>query len=280
MLRRLRRALSRRVVRARKYLWQRVRLSRTSDRRVVFVVGCQRSGTNMLMRAIDRSPLTWIYNEGTNAAFADYRLRPTPVIERLVQRSPAPTVVFKPICDAHLTDRLIEQHRDARAVWIYRDYADVCNSMVALWGDHEKEIVRQITERRWGALGWRGERLSASTIQVMDRLYHEGLTSAEGAALVWYMRNRFFFELGLMEDRRVRLARYEDLVASPSRTFSSCFAFLDCPFDAAFVSDVVSSSVRKQARPHLAPAIEALCGELLARLDREYARHERSGGST
>ena len=86
--------LVRRAKRARRYLWQRRNLSSDLSRVAIFVCGCQRSGTNMLLDIAQQSPHTWIYNEGDRAAFDNFRLRESPRIERLIAKSPGPTVLL------------------------------------------------------------------------------------------------------------------------------------------------------------------------------------------
>lgn len=285
---RLRRATPRKLARhalaqarrGQKYLWQRRHLDRGVPKLGVFVVGCQRSGTNMLTRVIDRSPHAWVYPEDPySAAFRDHRLRSPEVVDRLIRRSVAPTVAFKPICDSHLTDELVARHERSKAIWIYRGYRDVANSAVKNWGTHQVDIARWIVERNWEILDWRGERLGTEVDGLIRRVYRAEMSPQEGAALFWYTRNHFYFELGLDEEDRVLLVQYEDLVAHPAEAFRRVFEFIRCPFDPAFVSDVFLSSIGKTEFPAIDPRIESACEELQARLDTRYAEQsERWSG--
>ena len=87
-------------------------------RQVSFVFGCQRSGTKMVMWVLEKSPATRIYHENHASAFSDFQLRPDPIIRALVQASPAPAQIFKPICDSHRAGELLNQHPGSRALWI------------------------------------------------------------------------------------------------------------------------------------------------------------------
>ena len=258
-----------RLTRARKFAWQWLHESSGLGATPIFVVGAQRSGTNMFMETVDRSPQVWTYNEGSRVAFRDYRLRSAERTARLVRRSPARSVVFKPLCDSHLTDRLLEQQPGSKAVWLYRSYADVINSGLRMWGGNERAI-RWITEGRWLDLGWRGERLSLEALDLVEQHYRAGLSPQEATALFWYLRTGFFFELGLYRDPRVLLVRYEDLVGEPERSFGRCFAFLGCELELEWLSDVVVSSVGKHDPPPLKPAIQALCEQRMRQFDSCY----------
>jgi len=258
--------------RLRKWLWQRRHLDRNPEKTTVFVVGCQRSGTNMLMDTIERAPDAWVYHEDSRSvAFRNYRLRSDEVIERLIRRSYARTVGFKPVCDSHWTDRLLDRHPDSRAIWIYRDYQDVANSAVRNFGAHQADIVRWIVEKDWKTLDWRGERLSESTVDLVHRVYRSDLSPEEGAALFWYMRNQLFFELSLHRDERVLFVRYEHLVGRPGEVFPRVFSFIGCTLDPVFYAGVFESSVRKHAFPEIDPELRKACEELQARLDAEHA---------
>src|ERR1700721_775604 len=67
---------------------------------VVFVGGVQRSGTEMVMDVLERSPDTRVFHEQDPRAFDRFELRADEVIRPLA-RSVAPCVVFNPFCDNH-----------------------------------------------------------------------------------------------------------------------------------------------------------------------------------
>jgi hypothetical protein len=269
---RIRSEAATRASRARRYLEQRRRFDAGTPRTPVFVVGCQRSGTNMVMWTLERSPEVWAYHEHRlSAAFRDYRLRPTPVIERLIRKSPAPLVAFKPICDSHLTDRLLERHAGSRAIWIYRHFGDVANSAARNFGDHVRDILRWIVQGDSDWLGWRGERLAPDAVDLVREVYRDDLSLEEAGAVFWYLRNRFFFDLGLERDPRVLLVRYEDLVSGSQAPFQRIFDFAGGQLDPAWLADLFASSIGKHRFPDVQPRVEAACRELAARLDAAHA---------
>jgi len=263
-----------RAVRSVRWLRARRSFDARGARSALFVVGCQRSGTNMLAWTLERAPGAWVHHEHRwSAAFREYRLRPTPVLERLIARAPAPLVVFKPICDAHLTDRLLARHAGSRAVWIFRRYADVANSSVRNWPGHSRDILRWIVEGDTDLLGWRGERLAPDAIGFVREVYRPEMPDEAAAAVFWWLRNRFFFELGLDRDPRVQLVRYEALVSDGDEPFERLFAFAGLPFEPRFVEAVFESSVGKSPFPAIDPRITARCDELLSRLEQSHAEH-------
>jgi len=53
----------------------------------VYLIGLQRSGTNMVARGLEEAPEFEVRNENDRAAFERFQLRPDPVIRDLVARS-------------------------------------------------------------------------------------------------------------------------------------------------------------------------------------------------
>jgi len=266
-LARLRRGIVSRGSRLRKFVAQRLRAP-SADPRTVFVLGCQRSGTDMLMSVLDAAPDTWTYGEDAPAAFRDFQLRPLEVIDGLVRRNRGEIVAFKSICDSHRADELLDRYPRSRVVWIYRDYRDVANSAVRKWGEHQKDIMRWIHRRDFERLGWRGERLSADFVAWVDALAPESLSPHEAAALFWILRNRFFFDLGLDRRGDVLLVRYEDLVHHPRLGAERIFRFLGVGFQERYVAGLRTSSVGKRHFPGAREEIVRTCEELTERLDR------------
>lgn len=254
-------------------------LTRGSDRPApLFLVGCQRSGTNMLMDVLEQDPNTWTYNEDHPKAFDNYRLKPREPRMRLLRAARCRWVVFKPLCDSQHIDRLLAEHPDGKAIWPFRRYQDVANSALKNFGeDHQLWMVRMAaTSPQWDH--WLVDRMPAERRELVRRLYDAGMSRHTAAALKWYLRNAIYFDFGLEEQPdRVLLICYEDLVRQPAEQFRAVFDFLDLSFDPACVSDVFSTSVHKQDFPPIDPRVEALCEEMTERLQGVVRNHRKAG---
>ena len=239
----------------------------------VFIVGCNRSGTNMVCGAIGRSPHGWDYRERDfSLAFRSYYLRAGWIIEQLIRRTPAPIVSFGSILDSQFTDDLLARFEGAKALWVYRNYEDVANSCARMaWGHELTNFARWVAHGENERLGARGERISTETVQLFRDHYTDELTLEDAACLYWYMRNQLYFDLNLHEESRVLLVQYEDAVMNSEKAFRRVFDFLGFPYHPTVIADVSANSVGKHPRPMIDQAIGEVCGALISDLDACFA---------
>jgi hypothetical protein len=252
------------------------RLSRagiSSGKTPVFVVGCQRSGTTMFLRVLNRSPSVAVFEETNARAYSEgWRLRSDDHLRYLIHRTNTNIVAFKPLNDAQRVDRLLASHLDSKAIWIYRDYADVANSMVAMWGGAQIDHIRQIARGRFSDPGSAalGERINATHAKFIKELGESRLSAFDAAAAVWLLRNSIFFDLELQKRTDVLLFNYEDAVSYPERCFSRVFRFLGADSTPDSYGEIVPTSVGKHEAPAIAPLIRTACDRLKQRLDACY----------
>lgn len=234
----------------------------------VFLVGAQRSGTNMIVRGLERSPEFEVHNENDRAAFHRFRLRPLPEIHRLVVRSRHAFVLFKPLCDSHRVAELLEDlgtPSPGKAIWVYRNFEARARSSVAKFGDANLRALRLIAEGRGSDL-WQAGGLGPEHLDLLRGLDLGRLSPISAAALFWYLRNRLFFDLGLDQRGDVILVSYDAMIAEPERWMRALAAFLGV----AYRPDLVGHIERRSPGPRPAqidPRVRDLCEELLARLD-------------
>lgn len=254
-----------------------------SPKKLIWILGCQRSGTTMLLNIMARSRLCRVYHESDQAAYDDWRLRSPDVIQRLVKRSLRPFVAMKALNELQHAKTLLALHGNARGIWIVRDHRDTSESAVRQWGDAQKKIAL------WVAKEFRrdlreaenddnkyyrmyAEEMIENTYDVVKRFAHPEMSSEEGAALLWYMRNKIYFDLGLHRDSRILLCKYEDLVRNPDSQVGNIFAFIGCPFSVEYTRGIFSSSVGKKVEPRsVSSELDAVCRELMSRFEQQIS---------
>ena len=241
----------------------------TASQRVIFIHGCQRSGTSMLKHVFEADPRVFAFGEFSELSSADtderLRLNPLDAVERQFASRPFPVAVAKPLVESQRCAELLEYFPDARALWLYRNYHDVAASyLVAFGASSGIRGVRAIVD---GApAGWRNENVSRDVRETVTHHYSHEIRPADAVALFWYSRNRHYFDQNLEMHERCLKVRYEDLTAQPEATMRSVYHFAGI----ALPRRKTTRLVRRPASHNgieLSPAIEDLCAELLEQLD-------------
>lgn len=249
----------------------------TNEKYPVFVLGSNRSGTQMVNKAIGNSPNSWDYPEReTSLAFNGYHLRSKQVIKQLIRISPAPIVTFGCILDSQIANELLSNSWNAKAIWVYRCYQDAVNSSVNRFGDHQKGLVRLVANGELERLGARSKDLSLETVKTISELYSDGISKEEGACLYWYMRNKLYFDLNLDQNSRVYIIQYEAAVKHPEKEFRKLFQFLEFPYYSSSIENIFASSIGKHPWPGIDPDFQQLCDDLQAKLDQSFASKSSS----
>jgi hypothetical protein len=234
----------------------------------VFVVGLQRSGTNMLTRGFERRPEFEVHNENSRRAFERFQLRPNPVIRDIVARSGHRFVLFKPLCDSHRTTELLDHLgtvSPGRAIWVFRSVDGRVRSAIAKFGPTNLRVLSEIAAGRGDGL-WQAQGLSNESRDFIRSIDYAHLSPESAAALFWYVRNSLYFELGLHERDDVMLASYDSLLRDGSAVMRVLCRFLDLPYDPDLVAHVDSARSPDQSRLAIEGGIRARCDELAERL--------------
>jgi hypothetical protein len=259
----------------RKARWRRSHDNRP-DAVPVFLVGLQRSGTNMLARGFERAPEFEVHNENDHAAFERFRIRPLPVIRSIVEGSKHEYALFKPLCDSHKTCELLDElHTPSRglAIWAYRGFEGRVRSSIAKFGDSNLRALRRIATGEWEG-SWQAGGLSDDRLRLIRSFDLDGMTAASGSALFWFLRNSLFFDLKLDRRTDVVLVSYDTMVSEPEPTMRILCAFLHLPFTNGLIEHIQARDAPKD-QIEIDPDIRARCAALQTALD-ETARNRAS----
>jgi Sulfotransferase family len=235
----------------------------------VFIVGVQRSGTNMVVAGLAACPAVDVCNENDRRAFERFELRDDATIRRLVDTSVFGWLVMKPLCDSHRVDHLLDDlgtARPGRALWVYRGVDDRVRSAVAKFGSANLDVLQDFAAGR-GTNRWQVQRLSPASLELLAALELGSLSPESGAALLWYVRNSLYFELGLCDRADVSLVSYEHLLVDPEGSMRRLCDFLDLPFSPGLLAHIRGGPHAAKAPLPLDPLIRDHCDELAERLN-------------
>ena len=265
-------------VAAAKWRWRRSHPRAPGLATPVYLVGLQRSGTNMLARGLDVAPEFEVHNENDRAVFDHFLLRDDDVVRRVVMASRHEYVLLKPLCDSHRVDHLLDTLGTAspgRAIWAYRDVDGRARSAVSKFGRNNLLTLRDIAAGKGEGM-WQAQRLSAETLAQLSSFDYSTMSAETAASLFWWIRNGLFFEIGLDRREDVLLASYQDMLASPAPAMQAICGFLRLEYRPALIEHI-SPRGPGGARPlDVDPRVRALCDQLQSQLD-EALRRQRDG---
>jgi hypothetical protein len=280
--------ISKRILHARKYLYQNLKpLDSQQPKRIVFIFGCQRSGTTLMQQIFDRDFHTKVYGEFDAKVYAEYseagrsangkhfRLKPLEEVKAVMDRDRARLIVAKPIVETQNALKLLAYFPGSKALFMYRNYAAVASSNLKLFG--RMNGINNLWPIVNGASpNWRSEGVRQEIRAMVAARFHEDMNPYDAAALFWYVRNRFFFDLGLDRHPAVKPFKYEALVRDPSGMIRRVYRLVDREPPRAR-GTVVRGEAGSRKEIKLSADIDQLCRELLERLDRAFADAWTSG---
>ena len=241
------------------------------DKTVLFIVGCQRSGTSMIHHLFRLDWDTVTYDEISPLSSQDpvqgLRLNPLSEVKARISDDRAPLVVCKPLVESQNLDILLDLFPVTRAIWMYRDYRAVVLSNLKYFGQDtgHRDLASIIAG---DSSNWRAEKIAESDRDIIMGLYSPDMDPRDAAALYWYARNSLFFSRGFDSDARVKTCRYKDLVTRPAGIMAGAYRFIDCPYPGdRIVADVFTGSKGHGRDLDLSPSVRELCEGMLTRLD-------------
>lgn len=248
------------------------------DKTVVFIVGCQRSGTSMLhhLFRLDRNTVT--YDEESPLSYGTLgkitRYIPLPEVKIKIEADRSPLVVAKPLVESQDLSPLLDLFPDTKAVWMFRHYADVASSNLKYFSSDTgfKDLIPILAR---DPENWRSRNLAEADIQAIEAVYSEAMDPHDAAALFWYARNSLYFSLGYENDPRIALCRYGDLVTNPGGIMRQAYQFIGHPYPGdRIVEDVFSGSKGKGKDVPLSDAVHAMCENMWQRLNEAIKQQE------
>jgi hypothetical protein len=262
----------RRLIRLFKKIYQPMKFRPDCDKTILFIFGCQRSGTTLLQRGIlTRDLNTCIYQESSKISLEDdmqrLRLKPLNRVKKIIEQDCAPFIVLKPLVESQHSQRLLAYFEGSRALWMYRHYKDSVLSLSKHFGYLRLLNMLRALVRNEKA-EWISEHVPGHIRNIAAKYFAEDMLPYDAAALFWFVRNSLFFELNLDRHPAVKLCRYEDLIRSPLETVQGIYEFADQEFPGKHIlTEVRSTSLGKGKSIRLSPETDCLCRELQARLD-------------
>ena len=264
-----------RVFRLLKRIRQFWRFRPGTPRPVLFVVGCQRSGTSLLAHIFRRDWNVVSFDEVSPLSSRDpekLRWNALPEVRARILGCRAGMVVCKPLVESQHLGRLLEAIPGSRAIWLYRDVNKVALSNLKFFGQDNghKDLAPVLAAE---PDNWRSEQVTAQQQATVARLAAQGLSDLDAAALFWWLRNSLYFQGGHQNDQRVMVVDYADLLAEAEAVMRRCYHFVDQPFPGPqIVADVLPPRRSGPTELELSADVRSLCDELDSRFQEVLPR--------
>ena len=122
----------------------------------VFIMGCGRSGTTMMINIFHRDHRTESLDEDNPKIAENFMLIPER-IPQAISASKAPVLVMKPILNSFDALDLLKTYDNSKIMWMLRDYKDMIASSTKKFGtvvsDYMKNLVLYNKGDNWLSLG-------------------------------------------------------------------------------------------------------------------------------
>lgn len=249
----------------------------SKEKTILFIVGCQRSGTTLLTRIFRNDYYTNVYGERSKLSSKDInkkiRLNPYDLVEKELEKDKAPFTILKPLVESQNILELLDYFNNSYALWIYRDYNDVASSDLKEFGLMSGiNNLRPIVDLE--PYNWRSEGVSEEERNLILRYFSEDMKPHDAAVLFWYLRNNIFFRLKLEANPRVIVCKYEHLIANPEIVLAKIYKICNQEFPGERIfKEIHSKSIGKGKSIDISPEIDLMANELLMRLDEVFYKN-------
>jgi hypothetical protein len=236
--------------------------ARPSERRVVLIFGCQRSGTTMLQQTfLDRSWRVLILEEhdrrlvGPGPGPEETTWQEYSTVLGRIRRIPFEVVAAKPLVESASATQLMDAAGPVKAIWMLRHYPEVARSNVSRFGmDNPYRDLEPIRSR--DALDWRYRGATEETCETVASLLSRRLTPFDAAALFWWTRNQLYFDQRLAEDGRIRILRYERACNQPGEVVRSLSGHIGVSLPLSSITSRVRAQPLHPTTRELDPDVE------------------------
>ena len=256
-----------------KYLYQ--RLSKLGPpNKYIFIFGCQRSGTTLLERMFRHDYSSAVFGEYSDLTIDIDRTvwKPLPEVQHQFNICRASYVVARPLYESNRAREILEFFPRSVAVWLYRDYRAVVDSMKRKWDDKFFEISRRVESNRDGE--WSLQPMVDSIKEEASHLVENRVAIDDLYALYWLKRNEIFFKQKLECKEHVLCLSYSSLVTYPDKCVNLILQKAGLGLWHGFRTDAHTRSLYRKCQVNISRTIQSKCDKMLIRLD-QYSNVEQ-----
>jgi len=238
--------------------------------KIIFILGCQRSGTTIIQQLVSMSPLVKYHGEGELPYFYDadgeksFRFKSTNDIEQYTDDEAYDFIALKPLYESHNIEQLLSDHEGSKAIWVFRNYNDVIKSHLNYYNFDAIDYIRPVFNLK--IKSWINEYVPQNVSELLKQLSIDELSDADAYALFWLLRSSIYLNISESHKNKVLLINYEDLISMPEQQTSRLFNFLDIAKKSFFYKIIRSGIVKNSYNFKINPIIKIECDRIYKEL--------------
>ena len=239
--------------------------------KIIFLFGCQRSGTTILQKIISLNPNVKFHGEGDSPYFYDsdtekhHRLIPTNEVNQLIQKEHLKLITLKPLYESHFANKLIANYPNSKGIWVFRDYNEVIDSHIRYYKQNAIDYIKPLYSSETNS--WLNESLTEEVIKLISILPLEELSDADAYGLFWIARNSIFLEA--KDNKNILLINHRHLVESPENQITIICDFIGLPAYNFYSKAIHKKNSTKRLTIQLKPEIQQACEKIYQQLNNE-----------
>lgn len=255
--------IDRRLTRYKKmFLWK---LKKTHNNTLpVFIMGCGRSGTSMMVRMFEFDDRVETLAENNPKIQNNYMLIKEN-IEKVITNCKAPIIVSKPILNSFEASMLLQQYPFLKIIWMQRNYKDMAASSVKKFGPVVSDYMKQLVQNKRGD-NWLSRGMPDETLEILRNIETSDLNHHDWMCLVWWSVNRTIIIDRLYQDNRFIFIQYEQLVLDPVSVIDSLFQRIEFTYNPKIAKYINPSSLGKGKDISIQPVVQDMCDQLTSEL--------------
>lgn len=248
------------------------------EKKILIVIGCQRSGTKLMLDIFHNDLKTSIFREFSRLSSLDpdkIRLNPLDMVVNEINKEKSSFIVLKPLVESQYIDRILNNLKNSKAIWVYRNYKDVASSHITKFSvNNGINNLRPIIDKKKD--NWRSENVSEHVKKIVNQYFSENMDQNDAAVLFWYVRNSLFFDLEMDQNNKIMMLKYDDLILFPEKVIPCIYDEMSQSFPGRKIySHIHSDSLGKGNDLKVSPEIMKLADDMMSRLDASYMLKKR-----
>lgn len=250
--------ISRRLINYKKYVYW--ILNGSASTTPVFIMGCGRSGTQMMLNVLERDERIQVLRENDPKIARNYMLVKE-FIKPAIENCRAPVLIMKPILNSFEVSNLLTEFDQSKVIWIVRSYKDMAASSVNKFGSRVSEYIKHVVESGIGD-NWISSGIPSDTLQKLRCINTKGFNNYDWMCLIWWSVNLTVLKDKLYKNRRFILLNYDKMVYEPDLYFLKIYNFIGLSKRIKNANYIHSKSVGKGSKIKLHPIVNKMCFDL------------------